>query len=119
MTSNVQSSRTAIAFSFSASIIYTACSAGFALWPAPTMSFFNAWFHGLSLDNLQRGADPFTFIVFLYGLVSVAVTTYIGGLLYGTAYNWMCRKEGSESTQPIQIPMTPVSSSGAPSCCKS
>ena len=78
-------------------IVYSVCAAGYALLPDGTMAFFNAWFHGLDLQ-LLKSDKPFTLATFIYGLLSVAVTSFVTGTLYGGIYNLIHR--GGQHHEP-------------------
>ncbi len=67
--------------------LYSACAAAFAIAPAATIDFFNAWFHGLNLAGLQAGAKPFTLGVFVYGLVGLTVSAFVCGVVFAVSYN--------------------------------
>lgn len=67
--------------------VYALCAAAFAVAPAATIDFFNAWFHGLNLAGLQVGTKPFTFGVFLYGTVGIAVVAFVCGMVFAVSYN--------------------------------
>lgn len=69
------------------SILYTVCAVTIALFPEPGLNFFNAWFHGLDLSLLRTKDKPFTLAMFIYGLLGVAITTYLMGALYAAIYN--------------------------------
>lgn len=72
-------------------VVYALCAAAFAVAPAATIDFFNAWFHGLNLAGLQVGAKPFTFGVFLYGVVGIAVVAFVCGAVFAASYNLLRR----------------------------
>lgn len=70
------------------SIVFTVCALAVALFPDGTVSFFNAWFHGLDLNLLKPpGGRPLTFGQFFYGLVGVAATSFVVGTLFAAVYN--------------------------------
>lgn len=71
-------------------ILYSTCAAAYALFPDGTMAFFNAWFHGFDF-TLLKANKPFTAGTFIYGLLSVAVTSFVTGTLFGSLYNLMQR----------------------------
>ncbi|OGI51479.1 MAG: hypothetical protein A3A87_03000 [Candidatus Muproteobacteria bacterium RIFCSPLOWO2_01_FULL_60_18] len=68
-------------------VVYALYVAAFAIAAATTIDFFNAWFHGLNLAGLQAGAKPFTFGVFLYGVVGIAVIAFVCGVVFAASYN--------------------------------
>jgi hypothetical protein len=78
----------AIAFSF----VYFACAVAFALVPEPTFQFFDALFHSIDLAAI-RPASPKVFAPgqFVYGLVGVAVTSFLAGAVLACTYNLIRR----------------------------
>ncbi len=77
-----------IAMAITFSILSTACAIAIALFPDGTLSFFNAWFHGLDLTLLKPpGGRPLTLGQFVYGLFGIAVTGFITGAVFATVYN--------------------------------
>ncbi len=82
---------TGVALMLTLAVLYVACAAAFALAPATTIGFFNTWFHGLNLAELQAGAKPFTLGVFLYGLAGIAVFAFVCGALFAASYNGLQR----------------------------
>lgn len=79
----------ALAVTFAA--LYSACAAAFAVAPAATLGFFDAWFHGLNLAGLQAGAKPFTPGLFLYGLVGIAAMAFASGVVFAASFNLLRR----------------------------
>jgi hypothetical protein len=79
----------ALAITFA--VVYVLCAAAFAAAPGATLEFFNAWFHGLNLAELQAGAKPFTVGVFVYGLVGVTGFGFVCGVLFAASYNLLRR----------------------------
>lgn len=75
------------ALAASAAVIYSICALAVALWPDGAIDFFNAWFHGIDLAPLKAGRKPFALAIFVYGLVGVALTAFIGGVLLAAFYN--------------------------------
>jgi len=70
------------------SVTFTLCALAVALFPDGTVSFFDAWFHGLDLNLLKPpGGRPLTFGQFFYGLVGVAATSFVVGILFAAVYN--------------------------------
>ncbi len=70
------------------SITFTVCALAVALFPDGTVSFFNAWFHGLDLNLLKPpGGRPLTPGQFFYGLVGVAAASFVVGTLFAAVYN--------------------------------
>ncbi len=76
------------------SITYTVCALAVALFPDGTVSFFNAWFHGLDLNLLKPpGGRPLTLGQFFYGLVGIAATSFVVGTLFAAVYNLIRLRE--------------------------
>jgi hypothetical protein len=75
-----------IAAAITSSITYTVCAVAVDLFPEASITFFNAWFHGLDL-SLIRAHKPDLVGVFIYGLVGVAVTAFFVATIYATVYN--------------------------------
>ena len=75
------------ALTITVAAIYIVCAAAFAVAPDVTLGFFNAWFHGLNLAELKAGAKPFTFGIFVYGLVGISVSGFVSGAIFAVAYN--------------------------------
>jgi hypothetical protein len=74
------------------SLLYTACALAVVFFPDGTIDFFNAWFHGLDLRLLRPpGGQPLTFGQFFYGLLSVAVVTFVVGTTLAGFYNLFAR----------------------------
>ena len=75
---------TAITFS----ILSTVCVVAIVFFPDGTLSFFNAWFHGLDLTLLKPpGGRALTLGQFAYGLFGVAVTGFAVGAVFAAVYN--------------------------------
>ncbi len=82
---------TGCAASITFSIVFTVCALAVALFPDDTISFFNAWFHGLDLSLLKPpGGRPLTIGQFFYGLAGVAATSFAVGTLFAAIYNLIC-----------------------------
>jgi hypothetical protein len=77
------------ALAVTAAVLYGVCAAAFALRPAATLDFFNAWFHGLNLSGMQSGAKPFTLGLFIYGLAGLSVSAFVTGAVYTLFVNWL------------------------------
>ena len=76
------------AASITFSIVFTVCALAVVLFPDDTISFFNAWFHGLDLTLLKpSGGRPLTIGQFVYGLFGVAATSFVVGTLFAAVYN--------------------------------
>ena len=76
------------AASITFSIVFTVCALAVALFPDDTISFFNAWFHGLDLTLLKPpGGRPLTFGQFFYGLLGVVAMSFVVGTLFAAVHN--------------------------------
>ena len=78
-------------------IMYSVCAAAMALWPDATLSFFNAWFHGVDLRMLKPAAGAFAIGIFFYGLSAITVTGFTVGAVYAAIYNLVRRCPGCQS----------------------
>src|SRR5690349_15988288 len=95
----------AVAIAFA--VTYAACALAYALFPDATLSFFDAWFHGIDI-TLLKTPKPFTFGHFLYGLVSVVVSAFVVGVVYGYAYNGLLQLAGPAQGDGIARRNRPV-----------
>lgn len=77
----------ATALAVTAAIVYVACALAFALWPEGTLAFFNAWLHGVDLTMLRPVARIFSWGSFAYGLVSLAASMFLTGIVFVFCYN--------------------------------
>ncbi|MDP2907610.1 MAG: DUF5676 family membrane protein [Nanoarchaeota archaeon] len=87
---------TGLALGVTSGIIYVVCAAAVKFWPAPTVSFFNNWFHGINFTPIF---DPtrLTWAAFFKGLISVIIAAYLIGMLYVLLYNKCvehCKRKG-------------------------
>lgn len=78
---------TGLTLALTVALMYATCAAAFALWPQPTLGFFNAWFHGLDITALPSGGKPFTFGLFLYGFAGLTAYGFVIGALYALIHN--------------------------------
>ncbi|OGI39825.1 MAG: hypothetical protein A2140_03270 [Candidatus Muproteobacteria bacterium RBG_16_62_13] len=79
------------ALAVTAAVLYSACAAAFVLAPSATLGFFDAWFHGLNLADLQAGAKPFTVGGFVYGLAGIVAYAFVSGVVFAACYNLLRR----------------------------
>lgn len=83
------------ALAITMAIVFAACAAALALWPGPTLEFFNAWFHGLDLRLLvPPGGRPLTLGQFFYGLTGVIAAGFGAGALFAVVYRLVRRCPG-------------------------
>jgi len=76
------------AASITFSIVFALCALAVALFPEATVGFFNAWFHGLDLTLLRPpGGRPLTLGQFVYGLVGMALFSFLTGALFAAVFN--------------------------------
>ena len=74
------------------SVLYSACALAVALFPDGTISFFNAWFHGLDLALLKPpGGRPQTPGQFFFGLVSAGAVSFAIAATIAVSYNFFAR----------------------------
>jgi hypothetical protein len=82
--------RTGSALAITAVLLNSLCAAAVAMRPAESISFANAWMHGVDLQ-LIRAAAPRTLGGFLYGLVGLAAISFLVGVVYAWVYNGLHR----------------------------
>lgn len=83
---------TGFSLALTAAAVYAACAAAYAFWPAATLGFFNAWFHGIDLALLTpAGGKGLTLGVFFYGLLGVTLSGFVIGVVYATVHNFIRR----------------------------
>lgn len=91
---------TGLASALTAAAAYTACAVAYALWPAATLGFFNAWFHGLDLALLvPAGEKGWTLGVFVYGLAGVTLAGFFIGVIYAAAHDLVARSIDALATR--------------------
>ena len=78
--------RTGCALAITAVLLNGVCAALVALWPAVSISFANAWMHGVDLQLIQVTA-PLTLGRFFYGLICLAAISWVVGAVYASVYN--------------------------------
>jgi hypothetical protein len=80
-------------------LLYVACATAVALSPDATVSFFNAWFHGLDLNLLRPpGGRPLTSAQFLLGGLAVVVVAFPAGLILAALYNALSERHGRDAS---------------------
>lgn len=90
MSKTINPSVLGISLALTLGILYSVCTAAFALWPESALAFFNAWFHGVDLRLLQpEGGRAVALDTFLYGLISILITAYVAGVVFTLLYNWL------------------------------
>lgn len=68
--------------------LYVVCAVAVALFPEGTLAFFNTWAHGLDLTLVKRPVTKSLMATeWIFGFVSIVVTGYLAGALYG----WACK----------------------------
>ncbi|MBI2128871.1 hypothetical protein HYU07_01395 [Candidatus Woesearchaeota archaeon] len=77
---------TALALAIVGGILSLACAAIIALWPAGSLKFFNAIFHGIDLTLIAKANVSIGSVVL--GLVEVMVIGAIAGALFAWLYNY-------------------------------
>lgn len=82
---------TALTLAVVGGVLSLACAAVVALWPAGSLKFFNAMFHGIDLATIARFAHLSAGSVLL-GLVEVMVIGAIAGALFAWLYNYFSEK---------------------------
>lgn len=85
-----------MAMSATMGLLYVLCGVLYALSPQRTMAFFNSWFHGIDFTLVMR-TGPITVSAFIFGLVSVVVSTAVLTWIFVVVYNlcWdHCKNKG-------------------------
>ena len=69
-------------------IVYVVCAVAVVAFPDGTLAFFNTWAHGVDVTLVKRpAAKPLAATEWIFGFVSIAVSGYLAGALYGWARN--------------------------------
>ena len=77
-------------------LLYVLCALAVALFPDGTVSFFNAWFHGLDLNLLKpAGGKPLTWAQFVTGFAGVVVVAFPAGFILASVYDFLLGKSGT------------------------
>lgn len=84
-----QPNATANAAAITAAITYIICRIAVSLFPDLAMSIARSWFHGLELS--KTGFD-LSLGLFVLGLVSVTITTWLIAYIFANSYNYFCKK---------------------------
>jgi hypothetical protein len=79
-------------FALAAAVTFAAlsaiCAIAVTLWPDATIAVFNSWFHGLDLKLLvPPGGRPVTVGQVVFGAISAAVVSFVGGAILAGCYN--------------------------------
>ena len=90
MTTRLAVARTGSALAITAVLLNGICAALIALWPAESISFSNAWMHGVDLQLIRATAPP-TLGGFFYGLIALAAISFVVGVVYAWVYNALYR----------------------------
>jgi hypothetical protein len=78
----------AIATTMTFLLLYVACALAVVLFPDGTVSFFNAWLHGLDLNLLKpAGGKPLTWPQFVTGFAGVVVVAFPAGFILASIYD--------------------------------
>ena len=86
MTTRLALARTGSALGITAVLLNGVCAALIALWPEESISFANAWMHGVDLQ-LIRATESLTLGGFFYGLIGLAASSFVVGVVYAWVYN--------------------------------
>ena len=86
--------RFALAVAVAFAVLDAICAAAVVAFPGGTIAVFNSWFHGLDLTLLvPPGGKPVTAGQFIYGVISAAVVSFIGGAIFASCYNLFGRSD--------------------------
>ena len=85
-------------FALAAAVAFAAldaiCAVAVIASPEGTIAVFNTWFHGLDLRLLvPAGGKPVTAGQFIYGVISAAVVSFVGGAILASCYNLLGRSD--------------------------
>ena len=68
------------------------CAVAVIILPDATIAVFNTWFHGLDLKLLvPPGGRPVTAGQVIFGVISAAVVSFVGGATLAGCYNLFSR----------------------------
>jgi uncharacterized protein DUF5676 len=77
--------------------LYVACAVAVTLFPDGTVTFFNAWFHGLDLNLLKPpGGKPLTLAQFVSGAIGVVVVAFPAGFVLASVYDFLMTRMSKE-----------------------
>lgn len=89
--------RTGAAAALTAAMISILCAIAVYLFPEGTVEFVNSWTHGLDLTVL-RSDRPMTFGSVALGVINVALTGFVLGVLFAWARNLVGRTPEGKGT---------------------
>lgn len=86
-----------IAAAITLSLAYSLCALAFALVPNIALDFVNTLFHGLDLSTLKPvGRKALVISTFFYGLCTVAILSFVFGVLFAFFYNLFLFESSSD-----------------------
>lgn len=71
-------------------ILYAACVALIAIWPAATMDLFAKMFHGIDITKIAGAPAGLDGV--LLGFVQIIVYGFLAGWIFAKAYNYFLKK---------------------------
>ena len=83
-------------FALAAAVTFAAlsavCAVAVVISPDATIAVFNSWLHGLDLKLLvPPGGRPVTAGQVVFGVISAAVVSFVGGAVLAGCYNLLSR----------------------------
>ena len=75
------------AFALVIAVVYIVCAVAVLLYPDGTVSFLNAWMHGIDLSSIKRSGPQPGLSVWASGFLTAVVAALLAGALYGWARN--------------------------------
>ena len=88
---------TGAAVALTAALVSILCAIAVYLFPEGTVEFVNSWTHGLDLTVL-RSDRPMTLGSVVLGVINVALTGFVLGVLFSSADNLIGRGRGGKGT---------------------
>ena len=80
------------AFSVVVAVVYVACAVAVLIFPDGTLSFLNAWTHGIDLSMIKRPAgQPVVPGDWVTGFLTAVIAAFFAGTLYGWSRNLFLR----------------------------
>ncbi len=71
-------------------ILYAACVALIAIFPAATMDLFAKMFHGIDISKIASA--PAGLDIILIGFVQILIYGFLAGWIFAKAYNYFLKK---------------------------
>lgn len=82
---------TSLALVIVAVILSLICALFVAIAPGPAVAIFGSIFHGINFTSI---VSPVTLAGVVMGVIVLAITAFVAGWLFATAYNYLSEKVG-------------------------